>query len=60
MPEFIVYVKEVWIQAVKIQAPTKQEALDLVADGQGDFIEGTDAFEFSHSLSKKEWDVEQR
>ena len=35
MPQFIVYVKEVWIQAVKIEAQTKQEAIDLVADGQG-------------------------
>jgi len=29
MPQFIVYVKEVWIQAVKIKAQTKKEAIDL-------------------------------
>ena len=60
MPEFIVYVKEVWLQAVKIKAQTKKEAVDLVADGQGDFIEGNNGFEYSHSLSKTEWDIEQR
>jgi len=60
MPEFMVYVKEVWLQAVKIKAQTKKEAIDLVADGQGDFIEDKNGLEYSHSLPKKEWDVEQK
>ncbi len=59
MPDFIVYVNEVWIQAFRIKAQTKKEAIDLVADGQGHFIEGNSGLEFSHSLSKDDWEVEE-
>ncbi len=44
--------QEVWIQAVKIQAKHKKEAIDLVADGQGDFLESNDTFMFSHTLPR--------
>ena len=59
MSEFIVFMKEVWIQAVKIRAQTKEQAIDLVADGQGDFVESDNGFEFSYTLSKDEWNVEE-
>ena len=60
MPAFIVYVKEVWLQAVNIKAQTKKEPIDLVADGQGDYIEGQGGLEYSHSLETDEWDAEQK
>ena len=60
MPEYIVQMKEVWVQAVKITAQTKEEAIDLVAEGQGEFIESDKGFEFSHTLPKEEWNVEKK
>ena len=57
MKKYIVSMREVWIQMYSAEAESKEEALDIVAEGGGDLIEG--AFEFSHSLGKDTWNVEE-
>lgn len=56
MPEFTVYVREVWVQAVEIEAPTKTDAIEMVEAGEG---ESNDNFEYSHTLDSDTWEVEQ-
>lgn len=57
MSEFIVYVREVWIQAVKIEAATKTDAIEMVANGEGETLDGE--LEYSHTLDTDTWEAEQ-
>ena len=36
MTNYIVYRREIWVQAVEVQANSKEEALNLVYQGHGD------------------------
>ena len=53
--EFIVEVREVWIQPVEIEAVSEKEAIEKVREGEGKSIE--DGFEYSHTLSTDKWTV---
>ena len=53
--EFIVVVKEVWIQPVSVEAKSAQEAIRKVEDGEGTSLE--DQFEYSHTLDSETWSV---
>lgn len=55
MKTFSVCVREVWIQIVEVEANTSEEAKQLVEDGVGD----TFNMEYSHTLSKDLWTVEE-
>ena len=63
--KYIVKMKEVWIQEVEIEAENAEEAVDLVADGQGDFvglapgekIPERVGFEFQCTNDKEDWEV---
>jgi len=57
MPEYIVAMREVHIQPVRVTAESPEEAIAITADGGGDFIEG--GFEFSHTLDRDLWTVEE-
>ena len=39
MKDFIVNVRETWVQPVKVQAQTKKEALEKVVEGEGEYLE---------------------
>lgn len=53
--EWIVAVREVHIQPVRIFAKTAEEAVRKVAEGEGEQIEG--GFEYSHTLDPDAWTV---
>jgi hypothetical protein len=55
METFIVFVREVHIQPVTIEADTPEDAIQRVADGQGhaDY----DMLEYSHTLDPETWTV---
>lgn len=57
MPFFIVTVREVHTQMIKVDAQSSQEALAKVAAGQGEYIDGT--LEYGHTLPPDTWTVEQ-
>lgn len=57
MPRYVVGVREVHVQPIVIEAPSKHRALDLVEDGQGEPID--DALEYSHTLPRQNWTVEE-
>jgi len=54
--KWIVAVREVHIQPFLIEAATAKEAIELVADGQGEMLES--GFEYSHSLDTDQWTAE--
>jgi hypothetical protein len=54
---FIVYVREVHVQQVRIQAESKEEAVKKVEEGDGEFL--NNALEYSHSLEPETWTVEE-
>jgi hypothetical protein len=55
MPKFIVSVREVWIQPVAVEAKDKGEAIALVSEGDGDYLE--DQLEYSDTRDPIEWTV---
>jgi len=57
MPKFIVYRQEVYVQPVRIEAQSAQEARELVADGKGECIES--GLYYSFDLDPDLWTVEQ-
>ena len=57
MKEFTVFVREVYVQPYKITAETEGHAKKLVAEGEGETIDG---FEYSHTLDPEMWTVERR
>ena len=60
MPEYIVYVKEVWVQPYRVKARTPAEALEKargIRPGDCYFIEG--GLEFSYELDSEYWEIEE-
>jgi hypothetical protein len=57
MTTFIVSVREVHVQQVKIDAASEDEAKNKVADGEGEYLD--DKLEYSHTLDKALWTVDQ-
>lgn len=56
MAKYIVYVREVWVQAYAIEADSLEEASQGVEDGLGDVLNGD--YEYSHQLDPETWTVE--
>jgi len=56
MPTFIVVRKEIWDHGIKIEAESKKEAVQKVASGQGEAIEGL--FECSRTMDPDTWSAE--
>lgn len=54
--KFRVLKREVWVQTIEIEAATEHMALALVANGNGEIVEG--ALEYSHDLPRDTWTVE--
>ena len=52
MPKFYVYVPEVHYQTVSITASTPEEAVKLVDDGEGEYLDSE--LEYSHRLDTGE------
>jgi hypothetical protein len=60
MKNYRVWVKEVWVQAYDIEAPSKNEARLRIEETLGMSAEpAEDSFEYSHRLDAKEWKVEE-
>jgi len=55
MPEFTVCIREVWIQKVKVEAKDKAEAIQLVAGGSGNHLEGKYDLAFDHTMDTDCW-----
>jgi hypothetical protein len=55
--KYLVLRREVWIQPLEIEAANEKEAVELVADGDGEVIEA--GFEYSHTLDPEVWSVEE-
>lgn len=58
LKEFIVLVREVWVQPVKIKALNKEEAREKVADGDGTSIKGE--LEYSHTQDPDTWSIKEK
>lgn len=57
---FVVDVQELWTQAVRVKAESKEEALDKVLNGEGDYINDTFEYRETNPLNNAEdWDVEE-
>lgn len=52
--EYVVSVREVHVQDVKVKARNEEHAKARVADGQGEYLDG---LEYSHSLEPETWSV---
>jgi len=57
MKIYRVFVKEVWVQAFDIEAESKEEAIKLITEGDGDIVQ--DELDYSHSLDPDTWTVEE-
>lgn len=57
MKTYRVFVKEVWVQAFDIEAESKEEAIKLITEGDGDIVQ--DELDYSHSLDPDTWTVEE-
>lgn len=58
MPVYLVGIKEVWVQQARVTAKTKEEAKRKVLDGDGEYLDGPQGFEFQYSIDSKDWVVE--
>lgn len=57
MPKFVVNVREVWIQQVAVEAKDKGEAIALVLEGEGDYLDNQ--LEYSDTRDESEWTVDE-
>lgn len=57
MPSFIVRVQEVHIQEVRVEAVSKETAIQAVVDGAGEYLDN--ALEYSHCLDTERWSAEE-
>lgn len=55
MPTYIVNVREIWVQPIKIIAQDKGEAIAKVQDGEGEYLH--DQLEYCDTRSPIEWTV---
>ena len=56
MKKYIVCVREVWIQMLKVEAESDSEAIEIVERGGGKEIENM--LEYSHTLDSEYWTVD--
>ncbi len=54
--EFSVFVREVHIQEVRVEAEDENDAKDRVAKGEGEYVDNS--LEYSHCLDPDEWTVD--
>ncbi len=54
--KFLVTIKEVHEQIVEIEADNEQQAVEQVAEGEGDYRDDT---EYMYTLDPDEWTVEE-
>lgn len=54
---FKVFVREIHVQQVNIEAASEKEAIQKVADGDGEYTDNT--LEYSHSCDTDTWTVEE-
>lgn len=55
MTKYIVGIREVWVQLVEVEAKDKEDALAIVADAGGKYLDGV---EYSHQLDSDTWTVD--
>lgn len=55
MPSYLVTVKEVWDQLVRVDANSEEDAIKRVRDGAGTYLENP---EYSRTLDSDGWKVE--
>lgn len=58
MKTFHVYVREVHIQTVEVEAEDSEGAIESVANGEGNYLCG--GLEYSHVLEDETWTVEEK
>ena len=58
MKKYIVGMREIHIQNVEIEAESPEEAIERVADGEGDFVDNS--LEYSHTLNTDTWTVKEK
>ena len=56
MKNYLVIVKEIHMQNVFVKADTKEDAIEKVLDGEGDYDEGT---EYLDTLGMNTWAVKE-
>ena len=54
--QFIITVKEVWDQLVKVEAENKEDAIQAIKDGNGIYLDNP---EYSRSLDSDGWTIEE-
>lgn len=54
---YLVEVREVHVQKVRVRATSPEEAKELVAEGDGDLLDNS--LEYSHCLEPETWTVEE-
>lgn len=59
MPEYIVYVKEVWVQPYRVKARTPDEVLWKIKSRHPDANIISDGFEYSHELDSEYWEIKE-
>lgn len=58
MKKYRVIKREVWTQAVEIEAENESDAISKVRFGKGDMVD--DTLEYSHDLSEELWTAEEQ
>lgn len=58
MKKYWVIKREVWTQAVEIEAENERDAISKVRFGKGDTVD--DTLEYSHDLSEELWTAEEQ
>ena len=53
---YIVYIREVYVQSVRVKAKSKEDAIALAVEGVGE--DTPDTLEYSHTLPEETWTVE--
>lgn len=54
---YVVKIQEVHLQSVTIEATSIEDARRKVADGEGDFVDGS--LTYSHTLDPDTWTIEE-
>ena len=53
---YMVNMREVHIQPVRIEASSSEEAIEKVKEGEGEYVDN--ALEYNHTLSSEYWTVD--
>lgn len=57
MKKYHVLVREIWIQKVEIEAENAGEAIEKVADGDGEYLDN--ALEYADTMASDTWTAEE-